>query len=153
MEKLIRFTIICIFIVINCKSQEKFEIKEDVYSSILLVENNLTSFEVKRDIDQLNIRADVKPTLNNIFNRFFDKTKAKEINFYLKRNSSGKFVFEQIIFINKNERISIHKGTEDVYDVFLNDFEIDIKLCKNCSDEIFFTVYNKKNPPHHQQPF
>ena len=52
MEKLIRFTIICVFIVTNCKSQEKFEIKEDVYSSILLVENNLTSFEVKRDFDQ-----------------------------------------------------------------------------------------------------
>ena len=92
----------------------------------------------------MNIRADVKPTLNNIFNGFFDKTKAKEIIFYLKRNSSGKFVFEQIIFINENERISINKGTEDVYDVFLNDFEIDIKLCKNCSDKIFFTVYNKK---------
>jgi hypothetical protein len=144
MKNLLRFTIIGIFIFTSCKSQEKFEIKEDKYSSILLIQNNITSFEIKRDFDHLNVKADVKPSLKNIFTKFLDKTKAKEIIFYLKKNSNGKFVFEQIIFINENERIVIHKGSRDVYDVFLNDFEIVINLCENCSDEIFFTVYRKK---------
>lgn len=139
---LILITTILIFT--NCKSQEKFEINEDKYSSILLIDKNDTSFEVKRDFDNLNLKGNVKPSLKNIFSRFFDKTNVNEIIFYLKKNSNNKYVFEQFIFINKNESVHIHNGNEDIYEVYLNDFEIDIQLCENCLDDIIFTVYRKK---------
>ncbi|MBV2195840.1 MAG: hypothetical protein KUL78_04965 [Flavobacterium sp.] len=81
----------------------------------------------------------MKKLLKNIY----DRNNTNEIVIILKKDENNDYKLSQLIFLNKKEKINIHKGTEDIYDIYLNDYKIEPVVCENCLNEIIISIYKK----------
>lgn len=130
---------------INSLSQEIYKIENENYYSNVYVEDENTLIEIRRKADSLLLKFKMTSSFEKAIKKYYERNKTNEIAIIFKKDENNNYKLFQLIFLNKKEKINIHKGTEDIYNIYLNDYKIETLICKNCLDEIKILVY-KKSP-------
>lgn len=144
MFKNITFLLIILFS-INSLSQENFKIENENYYSNVYAEDENTLIEIRRKVDSLHLKFKMPSSFEKTIKKYYDRNNTNEIAIIFKKDENNNYKLFQLTFLNKKEKINIHKGTEDIYNIYLNDYKIETLICKNCLDEIKILVY-KKSP-------
>ena len=142
MFKNITFLLIVLFS-INSLSQENFKIENENYYSNVYVEDENTLIEIRRKADSLFLKFKISSSFEKAIKKYYDRNNTNEIVIILKKDENNDYKLSQLIFLNKKEKINIHKGTEDIYDIYLNDYKIEPVVCENCLNEIIISIYKK----------
>lgn len=128
---------------INSLSQENFKIENENYYSNVYVEDENTLIEIKRKADSLHLKFKMPSSFEKAIKKYYDRNNTNEIALIFKKDENNNYKLFQLVFINKNEKINIHTGTEDIYNIYLNDYKIETLVCKNCLEQIEIIVYKK----------
>ena len=128
---------------INSLYQEIFKIESENYYSNILVEDENILMVNRRKADSLHLKFKISSSFEKAVKKYYDSNNTNEIVVIFKKDENNDYKISQLIFLNKKEKINIHKGTEDIYNIYLNDYKIETLICKNCLDEIKILVYKK----------
>lgn len=127
----------------NSVSQEIFKIETENYYSNILVEDENILIVNRRKVDSLNLEFKISSSFEKAIKKYYDRNITNKIVIILKKDENNDYKLSQLIFLNKKEKINIHKGTEDIYDIYLNDYKIEPVVCENCLNEIIISIYKK----------
>ncbi len=145
--------LLTLFFGINSYAQNN---KSDIYDSFIENENfkvqmklsdNKHIIKYSRKIDSLNFHIEVKPSLKKIFDSVSHLNKNKKVFMRISRVENTLYQIEQMNFLNADGRnISLHKNSDQQFNIDLSDYKIRVIDCKNCKKDISFQIYESENP-------
>lgn len=135
-----------LFIFLFSNAQEKFEIKTEKYYSNIFSKEEKTYLIVERVSDSIHIELSTTSHFFDFLKKYFDKNNTKQILLSLNK-SQNSITINQIVYLNSNGKIVIHKGSKQVYGS-VSDFTFEEINCINFKDGFLnFPIFNKKDNP------
>lgn len=147
------FTLVCIM---GCSAQKQTqEVKK--YDSVIEKENyklkmlrhkskdaHFISFS--RETDSIFLEMEIAPSLDKIFKNVSSLKNTKLIAMSLIKENE-KYIIGQINFLLfDNRKISLHKHSAEFFLIDLDDYQVDLIECINCTDKVSFVLFeNNEN--------
>jgi hypothetical protein len=99
-----------------------------------------------RETDSIFLEMKISPSLDKIFNNV-SSLKNNKLTAMTIIKENEKYVIGQINFLQSDNRsISLHKHSAEMFLIDLDDYQIDIIECVNCTDKVSFVLFeNNKN--------
>ncbi|RKS42489.1 hypothetical protein BC962_3278 [Gillisia mitskevichiae] len=145
--------LLTLFFGINSFAQNN---KSDFYDSFVENENfnvqmklsdNKHIIKYSRKIDSLNFHIEVNPSLKKIFDSVSHLNKNEKVFMRISRMENTLYQIDQMNFLNADGRnISLHKHSDQQFNIDLSDYKIKVIDCKNCKEEISFQIYESEIP-------
>ncbi|WP_146167205.1 hypothetical protein [Christiangramia gaetbulicola] len=108
--------------------------------------DNKHIIKYSRKIDSLNFHIEVNPSLKKIFDSVSHLNKNKKVFMRISRVQNALYQIEQMNFLNADGRnISLHKNSDQQFNIDLSDYKIRVINCKNCKKDISFQIYESEN--------
>lgn len=94
-----------------------------------------------RITDSIFLEMKITPSLDKVFNNVSSLENSKLVAMTLLKENEN-YVIGQINFLDFDSRnISLHKHSADIFLIILDEYQIDIIECVNCTDKVSFIIY------------
>jgi hypothetical protein len=129
------------------KQYDSFIEKENYTLKMLSNKNEDTHFiSFSRKTDSIFLEMEISPSLDKIFNNVSPLKSNKLVGMTLIKENE-KYIIDQINFLHfDNRSISLHKHSAEMFLLDLDDYQINIIECVNCTDKVSFVLFeNNEN--------